>query len=567
MTVSSSSISRASFDRRALLKAVGAAGAATALSGTFGISSISAQNGKVICNMVCESGASFVKNFNPFTPNARWAATHCIYEPLMIYNYTQGKLEPWLATEYSWSADLKTLTMPLRTDVKWSDGQPFTAKDVVFTFELMKKFPALVGSASGAWDDFLADVKAPDDKTVVFTFSRVYTPALYLLTNQVIVDQHSWASVPDPVKSTNESPVGTGPFTDIAIFQPQGYEAHKNPNYWAPIAIDGLRFKAYTGNDQIAAAVTSGQIDWGGLIANPDQTFVAKDPAHNHYWWPSTSNVCLFMNTTKKPFDDVKFRKAIGPALNRDQMVKTALWGKSTTANATGLSDSAFKDWIDPAVVAAGKGWVTFDAAKANQLLDAAGYPRKGQWRSLPDGTAMKFSAIVPGGYTDWVAVLQIAITNLKEVGIQVELKTTSPDAWATSVYTGDFDISLGSGVRGATPFDFYRGTMSATTSKPIGQTATENYHRYVNADADKLLLDFAATGDAAKQKEIAKELEKIFADVGPVVPLYAQPDWGLYTTKRITGFPNQQDPYAPLTNLGNWPTVLIIFRHLQAAT
>ena len=552
--------------RRTLIKSAGVAAATSAVGLSFGSMSASAQDDLVICNMVCESGASFTKNFNPFAPTSRWVARNCIYEPLMIYNYAQGVLEPWLATEYSWSEDLMTLTMPLRTDVTWSDGETFTADDVVFTFELMQQYPALVNSASGAWDDYLASVSAPDPNTVEFTFSRVYTPALYLITNQRIVPRHIWETIEDPVTTTNENPIGTGPFSEIAVFQPQGYEIHKNPTYWAPIAIDGLRFQAYTGNDQIAAATTSGQIDWGGLVANPDQTFVAKDPEHNNYWWPSTSNVCLFMNTTRAPFDDPKFRHAIGPALNREQMVQTALWGKSVAANATGLSDSAFAEWIDPEVVEAGKDWVTFDVDYANQLLDEAGYARDGDWRTMPDGSEMKFQAIVPGGYTDWVAVLQIAITNLKEVGIQVELNTTSPDAWSTSTYTGDFDISLGSGVRGATPFDFYRATMSETTSKPVGEVTTQNFHRYVNADADQLLLDFAGTGDVEVQKEIASELQGIFASEYPIVPLYAQPDWGLYTTKRITGFPNADDPYAPLGNNSTWPTVLIVFRHLQPA-
>ncbi|HVL24299.1 MAG TPA: ABC transporter substrate-binding protein [Thermomicrobiales bacterium] len=557
--------------RRAILKAIAATGASATLAGSAlpfaGVGSVVAQDGKVICNMVCESGASFARNFNPFVPNTRWASNHTIYEPLMLYNYAQGKLEPWLATEYAWSADNLTLTMPLRTDVTWSDGEKFTAADVVFTFELMQKFPALIGSASGAWNDYLDAVTAEDDATVSFTFKRVYTPALYLITNQTIVAKHTWESVEDPVTYTNEAPVGTGPFTEIPIFQSQGYEVAKNPGYWAPIAIDGLQFKAYTGNDQIGAAVVSGQIDWGGLVANPDETFVAKDPEHNHYWWPTTTNVCLFLNTTRKPFDDVRFRKAIGAALNREQMVQTALWGKSTPANATGLAESAFKDWIDPAAVDAGKDWVTLNVDLANQWLDDAGYARQGDWRTMPDGSEMKFSAIVPGGYTDWVAVLQIAITNLKEVGINVELATTSPDAWSTSIYSGDFDMSLGTGSRGATPFQFYRGTMSATTSKPVGEVATENFHRYVNKQADELLLKFAGTSDLDEQKTVARDLEAIFADEAPVVPLYGAPDWGLYTTTRITGFPNEDDPYAPLTNQGTWPTVLIVFRKLKPAT
>jgi peptide/nickel transport system substrate-binding protein len=324
---------------------------------------------------------------------------------------------------------------------------------------------------------------------------------------------------------------------------------------------------AFSGNDQINAAVVSGEIDWGGLVADPDKTFVAKDPEHNHYWWPTTTNVCLFMNTTKPPFDDVKFRKAVGASLNREQMISTALWGKSTPANATGLADSAYKDWIDQAAVDAGKDWVTYNVDTANKMFDDAGYPKgDGDTRTTADGNELKFSVIVPGGWTDWVAVLQVVVNNLKDVGIDVELKTISADAWTTSVYTGDFDMSLGTGSRGATPFEFYRGTMSSSTYKPVGEQAPENYHRYQNADADALLSQFAESGDPAQQKDLVNQLEALFVQEAPIVPLYGAPDWGLFTTKRITGFPDESNPYAPLTNLGNWPTTLLVFPHLKPA-
>lgn len=556
--------------RRSVLKVAGAGAAAGGLGLGFRVGSRSAQAADpVLCTMVCEQGASYARNFNPFTPTARWAATHAMYEPLMIYNYATSTLEPWLATAYEWADENKTLKMTIRTGVTWSDGQPFSAGDVAYTFQLMRDNPALIGSASGAWDDYLADVAAPDDATAVFTFKTVYTPALYLLSNQFIVPKHIWETIADPVKETNPNPVSTGPFSEIPVFRPQVYEVHRNPNYWggADIKIDGLRFPAFTGNDQISAAVVGGDIDWGGLVANPDETFVAKDPEHNHYWWPTTSDVCLYLNTTRKPFDDPNLRKAIGAALDRPQMIQTAIWGKSTPANATGLPESAFADWIDPTAVEAGANWVTRDVDHANQVLDEAGYARDGDKRKTADGEELKFSAIVPGGWTDWVAVLQIVVNNLKEVGIEVELQTISADAWTTSVYTGDFDIALGSGSKGATPFEFYRGTMSASTARPVGEQAPENYHRYANADADALLSSFAETGDVAQQKEIAKQLQAIFVDQAPVVPLYGAPDWGLYTTKRIAGFPNEENPYAPLTNLGTWPTTLIVFRHLTPAT
>lgn len=86
-----------------------------------------------------EQVSTWMRNFNPFSPDVRYPAQAGMYEPLMNYNKSTGKLVPWLATEYAWNADNTALTFKIRQGVKWSDGQPFTAKDVIFTFDMLKK--------------------------------------------------------------------------------------------------------------------------------------------------------------------------------------------------------------------------------------------------------------------------------------------------------------------------------------------------------------------------------------------------------------------------------------------
>src|SRR5689334_18237681 len=115
-----------------------------------------------------EQQASWVRNFNPLLAekSQRWPARAGIYEPLMIYNTVTGKYVPWLATEYAWTPDNLKLTLTTHDGVKWSDGQLFTAKDVAFTFQLLKKVKE--ADLNGVWG-FLADVKATNDRTVEFT--------------------------------------------------------------------------------------------------------------------------------------------------------------------------------------------------------------------------------------------------------------------------------------------------------------------------------------------------------------------------------------------------------------
>ena len=177
--------------------------------------------------------ATWTRNFNPFVSDNRFPTANGVYEPSMIYNTIKGELLPWLATKYEWSSDNKKLTLTYRTDVKWSDGQPFTAKDVAYTFNLQKANKGLVGGGQNAWA-YLDSVAASSDTAVDFTFKEVYTVGLYDIVGQNIVPEHVWKDVGDPVTFTNENPVGTGPFTEVKNFQNQIYEVHKNPNYWQP---------------------------------------------------------------------------------------------------------------------------------------------------------------------------------------------------------------------------------------------------------------------------------------------------------------------------------------------
>ena len=555
-----------SFAKWAARRAAGPALAASLL--TVGAAALPAYAEAIpadqLVSVVAENSRTFTKTFNPFSPTSRWVTNRTMYEPLMIQNFATGKLEPWLATDYKWSADALELDVTLRDGVKWSDGQPLTAADVAFTFNLMKANDGLIGPASGAFKDYLKSVAADGDKTVKFTFSKVYTPGLYSIVGQFIVPEHVWKDVKDPVTFANDAPVASGPFTTIANFGPQQYQVTNNPNYWQPIAIKGINVQAFSGNDQISAAVLSGQIDWGGLVPDPDTTFVARDPAHFGYWWPRSSVVQFVVNTTDPALGDVKVRKAMSLALDRQRMINTAVWGKSVPANATGLAVTPFKDWIDQKVVDAGSSWIGDDPDAAKKMLDDAGYKAGSDGiRVGKDGKPLSYSIIVPNGWNDWISDCQVISENLKDIGINVDVKVTTVENWTNSTFNGSFQMALGSAQPTATPFEFYRNNMGSATVVPVGQSSANNVQRFADKAADPLLDKFAASTDLAEQKTIASQLETMFSADAPVIPLYEQPDWGLYNTMRFTGFPTEKDPYAPLSlQMANTP--LLVFPHLK---
>ncbi len=497
--------------------------------------------------------ATWTRNFNPFVADNRFPTNSGVYEPSMIYNTINGELVPWLATGYAWSDDNKTLTLTYREGVQWSDGQPFSAKDVAFTFNLIKNKAGLQGAVSGAMNGdnaYVATVAAPDDTTAVFTFKRVFTPGLYDIVGQMVVPEHIWKDVEDPVTFLNETPVGTGPFTEVTQFQNQIYAVGKNPNYWqeGKPYIAGLRFPAFPGNDPANLALINGEVDWAGnFIPDIERTYVSKNPDNYGYWFPPTgATVMLYLNTTEKPFDNPDVRKAVSMAINREQIVNVAMYNYTKPADVTGLSDAYPSFKVEEPSSLVDTDWTQYDVAKANEMLDAAGLTMGSRGtRTLADGTPLSFDINVVSGWTDWVSAVNIIAQNLKAVGIDATVKTYDYSAWFDRVQKGEFTASIGWSSSGATPFNYYRGQMSELSLEPIGTDSGENWQRYTNPEADKLLNEFVSTSDPAKQQELATQLQQIFAENAPAVPLFPGPQWYEYDTTNFTGFPSADDPYA----------------------
>jgi peptide/nickel transport system substrate-binding protein len=529
--------------------AIPAAPAASASGASAPAAETASDASKAYLTINFEQVSTWVRNFNPFSANKLGSVNTAIYEPMMIYNKSTGELVPWLATAFTWSDDNLTLTFTLRPNVKFSDGQPLTSKDVVYTFDLIKNNTALTGFASSVLADYIDSFTAPDDATVVFKFKTVHTPALYDIANQTIVPEHIWKDVKDPLTWTNDNPVATGPFTQVAKFENQIYVLEKNPYYWqeGKPAFQGLRYPAYPDNDAANLALVNGELDWtGNFVPDIENTFVAKNKETNHYFIVGGDGIALMINTSIKPFDDPAVRKALSMGVDRDMVVKTAMYNYIPAADATGLGQT-YKVWKDQAAIDAGADYMKFDTAKANKALDDAGLKKGSDGIRLDkDGKPMVYDFIVPSGWTDWISAAQIICQNMKDLGITLNLSTPEETTWTDSVTKGDFKWSIVYSSGGPTPYNFYRGQMSSVTSRPVGENASENWGRYVSKDADKLLDEFAVTSDPARQKEIMNKLEMVFVNEAPVIPLFPGPDWYEFSTARFTGFPDKDNNYAP---------------------
>ena len=521
-----------------------------------------------------QSVTTFTRNFNPFTATPLFPTVYGIYEPLMINNKITGELTPWLATGYSWSEDLLTLTFTLQEGIMWSDGEPFTASDVAYTFNLLKENSSLIADALSAVTEggYVDTITAVDDTTVEFAFNRAYTPGLYDIIQQIIVPEHVWSEVEDPVTFTNDNPVATGPFTEVVNFQEQVYEVDRNPNYWqeGKPYIKGVQGLGFSGNDTAATMFVNGDVEWTGqFYPNVQEAVLSKNPEDLHCWWPAVTSDQLFMvNTTKAPFDDAVVRKAISMSFDREKLIEIAIQGSSTAADVTGLS-SGYAAWKveDPSALG---NWTDYDPEAANAMLDEAGYALNDDGvRTNLDGTPIDVELLMVNGFSDWLAVAPLLKQELEAIGFSVTINSYDVPIAFDKWMKGEFDVSLFFGMTADLPYNYYRDIMSTSTVMPVGETSPlgVNNWRYGNEEADVALEAFSTTADLDVQKEAAIKLQEIFAENAPVLPMWHAPTFYCYNDSQVTNWPSADNPYAyPMPIGGNAvdPAQLIVLTSLQ---
>jgi len=511
-----------------------------------------------------EQTAAFTRNFNPLLEagNVRWPARSAMYEPLLIFNPMSDGYVPWLAERYEYSEDGLRILFSIRSGVRWSDGASFDADDVVFTFELLKRYKAL--DLTGVWE-YLAGVTSPEEGLVEFTLKHRFRPGLLEIAHQPIVAEHIWRKVSDPLSFTNENPVGTGPFTEVSTFKTQVYQIDRNPYYWQKDKpkVRALRIPAFPGNEQSNLALVRGEIDWAGdFVPAIDRIFVGRDPEHHHYWFPMIDGmVLLYANTAVAPYDDIRVRKALSMAIDRKLLVKVAMHNTTRPADATGLADN-HRQFKNPEAVARGD-WVNHSPSEAIRVLDEVGL-KKGSdgWRRRPDGSEWKVFVNVPTGFSDWVRAAQVITHDLKLIGVQATIKAYDINAWYEKLQEGDYELSLGWSEVGPTPYRFYKSQLSAKTVRPVGVSTPVNWHRFGSVAADKALSALEKTLDVEEERRLLNELQDIFVDQVPAIPLFPGPLWGEYNSTRFVGFPNEKNPYAPLSP--HWaPQTLLVLTEL----
>lgn len=513
-----------------------------AACGQGGGSTPSASKNSVL-NVVPSPKGDFTDGFSPFASSPNYGSQGMIYETLLFFNRMNSEIKPWLAQSYSFSSDAKTVTFHLRTDVKWSDGQPFTADDVAFTLNMLKQYPT--ADINGLWQ-YLDQVQTTDSSTVVVTLKQPYSPVLWYLAGQTwIVSKHEYASVGDPTKFADDNPVGTGPFL-LKSFSPQLIDLKKNPGYWqtGKPAVNEIRYPSFNSNTSAELLLTRGDVDWTGLFTpNIEKTYVSRDPAHNHYWFPSRNIVMLYLNTAKAPFNQLAVRQAISSSIDRDKIYKVAESNYEPVSSPTGLVLPANQSNLNSTYANTS---FSLDTSRSAQLLQSAGFT-KGSDGIYADknGKKLSFNIDVVTGWTDWVTADQIIAGNLKAIGIDAKVNSISFNSYFSALQMGSFDMAISWTNPGPTPFYLYNSLLNSTNSAAVGKQASSNFERWMDTNTDKLLAQYATTTDATAQQQALNGLQQIMVEQLPSIPLVYGATWYEYSSRNFTGWPDANHAYA----------------------
>jgi len=511
-------------------------------------------------------------NLNPFTAGME-PITPSIYEPLFFINsLNNGAITPLLGTSYEWKNNNMTLIVKTRSGVKWSDGTPFTANDVAFTFNCIKKYPAL--DLNGVWSSIsgLESVEASGTNTVIFKFSRPNTPLFDSIASVYIVPEHIWSKINDPTKFTNPNPIGTGPFIFKSYNSSAGVlTAVKNPNYWMKGRpyIDEVEILNSISNSTSQLMMLKHEADWSYLyVPDVKKTWYDADPTINKYWWPVNNVNILYLNTQKYPFSIPDFRKAIAMAIDKKSLDEKAYFGVGGTVNQTALIPPLREKWLDPTLEKLEQSF-NFNPQQAQKLLASIGFIKNSSGDLVaPDGKVLPtFNLIVGAGWSDYITMGQIIAQDLKKVGINVNIEQEPWGTWYSSLLTGTYDMQIAAMIPfGSSPYYFYYSNFNpAFSATKIGENVITDYSRYTNPLITAALEVYSSTDDPRLQKQAMYTIERIMLEDLPFITLTNRTNFDLYSEKTFTGWPSESDPYTDGMPIGSTGGEMVLINvHLK---
>ncbi|KMQ52164.1 Oligopeptide ABC transporter, periplasmic oligopeptide-binding protein OppA [Chitinispirillum alkaliphilum] len=531
-----------------------------------------------------------------FNPLAWWSAfpilsggnNNIMYEHLLKYNILTGELEPLLATLHERTNE--HISVIMNPAARWSDGEPLTAEDVVFTFGLSQENAGL--PTSYVWD-YISDIKVETIEEEGDSFELVkfvMTDAKRLSPLAVLSMMQSVWIVPKHViqarleeldgdisalqgERMSDDPVVSGPYT-LDNFTNERIVLRRRDDYWGIDALyDGRKpnpkyiiHPILKGNSHFALALQQGTMD-------VTSTYIPRIWIRERHgvrtWYPEEpyyvagSIPTIVLNVTKEPLSDVNIRRAMAHAINYADIAELAVSGYSEDLQ-PGLILPFGNEGRYYCAEDAQKYGRLFDPDKARQILKDAGYSSvidsRGRLSYMlnADGERVPTVEIMsPAGWSDWEAIVRLVVRDMRAVGIDVRERFIDASTYWTSQPNGDFDMVMhtpAADLTPAHPLARFEAVMSSRDWAPIGTRMNENYGRYNNPNSedynsavDSLIQLIPILTDEEEVKEAYRALNRHYMNDLPALTLVYRPEqYYQFSISNWENFPSNENPYAP---------------------
>ncbi|MCW3475525.1 peptide ABC transporter substrate-binding protein [Limobrevibacterium gyesilva] len=444
------------------------------------------------------------------------------------------------------SADGLVWKIELRPDVKWTDGQPFTAKDVEFTYQTIINPAVAIRSRSGF--DLIKNFKVVDSTHIEIELSRSYVPFAWAWQNMHIVPQHLLSKESNiNTSGFNSQPVGTGPFLLKSRTAGSHMIYERNPNYHRGAA----KFRQFIHKfvpDQLVlyGQAKTGEVDYMGLSGVPGDRWreAAAIPDRDLLTTPQPWVQFVYFNCGKPQFKDPKVRKALYMALEMQKSIDDVYFGTyKRTLSYLHTSHWAYNSSLkDP----------TPNPEAATKLLDEAGWKVGADGVREKDGVKLKFTMSTTAGVPARQNAQALFQQNWKRIGVEMEIRNFPASVvWGEYTTKSQFDTLLVSWepTVGMDP-DY---TARAHSKQIPAKTGVgSNYVQYENAEVDRLLELGVTQANIEDRKATYARIQEILAEEVPFAP-HGGTYQGNLKKKQLTGIKPNGYTVNAAWNLYEW--------------
>ncbi|MBI1779625.1 MAG: ABC transporter substrate-binding protein [Proteobacteria bacterium] len=429
-----------------------------------------------------------------------------IYQGLLRFDHDLKPL-PSLAKSWTISADGRTYTFKLEETVRWHDGKPFSAEDVVFS---LTKWHTELNPRSRAVLQRMAAVTAPDRSTVVIQLKEPFEPLLLMFdaTALAIMPKHIYDGTDFRTNPMNQTPIGTGPFKFKEWQRGQYIQLVRNEDYWKPGLpyLDAIIYRVIPDAAQRAVALETGVVQLAQ--SNDIEPFeMPRFRALRNFeitgkgWEMFSPLAWMDLNLREPPLNDKRFRQALISAIDRN-FIRERIWhalGRVPTGPIA--STTRFYDKDVPLY--------PHDPERAKKLLDDMGLkPDSRGVRAHLKNLALPYGEV-------WMRTAEYVKQALAKVGIEVTIESTDAGAWAQRLGEWQYQTSFNFVYQWGDPT---LGVARTYVSSNIQKIAFTNTMGYANPTVDDLFARAATAPTASDRQKLFSQVQRILAEDVPVV-------------------------------------------------